>query len=140
MTELLYNQALNWTSAYQSQNILVFVGDDFTLSSAERTFGSLDMLISHTKTHSRFDLDIKYSTISEYFETIKAEKSIYQKYTHDFFPYADHPYSYWSGYFSSRPSLKLQIKKFADFVRATERLVTHHALYNYQNITEEEIS
>jgi len=28
----------------------------------------------------------------------------------DFFPYANNPYSYWTGYFTSRPAIKLIAK------------------------------
>ena len=48
-----------------------------------------------------------YSTPSIYLDyKQKAGESWTVKYD-DFFPYADNPYAYWTGYFSSRPALKV---------------------------------
>mmetsp|Transcript_8010 Transcript_8010/g.19258 ORF Transcript_8010/g.19258 Transcript_8010/m.19258 type:complete len:1447 (-) Transcript_8010:53-4393(-) len=33
----------------------------------------------------------------------------------DFFPYADRPHGYWTGYFSSRPALKRMIREFSNY-------------------------
>ncbi|CAG9312638.1 unnamed protein product [Blepharisma stoltei] len=133
----LQNHVKGMAEAYKSDHIMLFIGDDFTLSSAERTFGSLDLMINYVKIHPEYEMELRYSTISQYFAEIYKTKESWSCYKDDFFPYADYPYSYWTGYYSSRPSLKLQIKKFADYVRATERLVAHSSLNYYQNFTKE---
>jgi lysosomal alpha-mannosidase len=59
--------------------------------------------------------------------------SIYAKYvneggikltlkTDDFFPYADAPWNYWSGYFTSRPSLKGYVRKTNSDLQACKQL------------------
>ena len=53
----------------------------------------------------------KLSTPSEYLQAVNSVKS--QKYpvnNHDFFPYADMPNAYWTGYFTTRPAHKGFIK------------------------------
>ena len=50
-----------------------------------------------------------YSTPSKYLDAVK-NKSLEVK-TDDFFPYADCPHCYWTGYFTSRPALKRYVRK-----------------------------
>ena len=50
-----------------------------------------------------------YSTPSKYLDAVK-NMSLELK-TDDFFPYADCPHCYWTGYFTSRPALKGYVRK-----------------------------
>lgn len=49
---------------------------------------------------------IFYSTPSCYLKAVHAENLEWSVKTDDFFPYASDPHSYWSGYFTSRPTSK----------------------------------
>lgn len=60
-------------------------------------------------------LTIQYSTLSEYFTAVRSEAiSTNLKFPvlppgNDFFPYADNADSYWTGYYVTRPLLKVRL-------------------------------
>lgn len=51
-------------------------------------------------------INIFYSTPSCYLKAVHDEKLSYSVKDDDFFPYASDPHSYWTGYFTSRPTIK----------------------------------
>ena len=46
--------------------------------------------------------------------------------TDDFFPYASAPHEYWTGYFTSRPSLKLMIRKASGLLQSCKQMGIAH--------------
>ncbi len=65
-----------------------------------------------------FGVRIQYSTASEYFNALWLDVGFRQLSFpllppgHDFFPYADNRRSYWTGYFSTRPAIKVRETRF----------------------------
>jgi hypothetical protein len=56
---------------------------------------------------SNIDMEMKYSTPSKYFGEIFESVDSWPEYkNYDFFPYSEFPYSFWTGFFTSRPYLK----------------------------------
>ena len=49
---------------------------------------------------------MRYSTIYDYVNAVKAEDITWPTKYDDMFPYADNPDQYWSGYFTSRANSK----------------------------------
>ncbi|GLV46666.1 Lysosomal alpha-mannosidase II [Carabus blaptoides fortunei] len=95
---------------YQTPNIILTMGEDFNYQDAHAWFVNLDKLIRHTNalqaTGSKVNL--LYSTPSCYLKAVHDEDKNKQwpvKYD-DFFPYASDPHTYWTGYFTSRPTIK----------------------------------
>jgi hypothetical protein len=43
--------------------------------------------------------------------------------TDDFFPYADGPHAFWTGYFTSRPALKGYVRTRSNLLHSTEKLM-----------------
>ncbi|XP_063925700.1 lysosomal alpha-mannosidase-like isoform X1 [Zophobas morio] len=93
---------------YQTSNIMMPMGNDFTYQVAERNFKNMDKLIKGFQNHQTYN--VFYSTPSCYIKAVQDEvrqKSIVlEEKTDDFFPYASNSNSYWTGYFTSRPTLK----------------------------------
>jgi len=58
-----------------------------------------------------FKSKIKYSTPTEYLAAIFPLSIQYPEKSDDFFPYADLPNAYWTGYFTSRVNLKCQVRE-----------------------------
>ena len=62
---------------------------------------------------------LKYSTPSEYIESLKAFQNSTPSFkgwpvkVDDMFPYADSKTAYWTGYYTSRPNFKKMIKDMA---------------------------
>lgn len=54
-------------------------------------------------------MNVFYSTPSDYVDAVKGIELEIK--TDDFFPYADCPHCYWTGYFTSRPALKGYVRR-----------------------------
>uniref|UniRef100_A0A2N9E182 Alpha-mannosidase n=1 Tax=Fagus sylvatica TaxID=28930 RepID=A0A2N9E182_FAGSY len=63
-----------------------------------------------------------YSTPSIYTDAKYATKEKWPLKTEDFFPYADHPNAYWTGYFTSRPALKGYVRMMSGYYLAARQL------------------
>jgi hypothetical protein len=48
-----------------------------------------------------------YSTPDQFVDAVHANNLSYTVKTDDFFPYADQPHAFWTGYLTSRPALKV---------------------------------
>jgi hypothetical protein len=67
---------------------------------------------------------VKYSTPSAYIDSIKKEGATYPVKTDDFFPYADNPNAFWTGYFTSRVALKGFVRDFGRFTQAARKHIS----------------
>ncbi|KAK4483252.1 hypothetical protein RD792_010436 [Penstemon davidsonii] len=63
-----------------------------------------------------------YSTPSIYTDAKHAAHKKWPLKTGDFFPYADHENAYWTGYFTSRPSLKGYVRSMSGYYLAARQL------------------
>ena len=93
-------------SHYTTNNILVTMGFDFAYQLADMDFKNTDILIDHINANPKYGMKLFYSTPNTYTDFVYKEKKEWPLKWDDFFPYADDPHSYWSGYFTSRPPLK----------------------------------
>lgn len=99
------NYVLKQSQAYQTNHILIPMGCDFQFQNAYHNFVNLDKLIFHVN-RLRKDINVIYSTPSCYTLAVNKANKHYTTKTDDFFPYASGPNSFWTGYFTSRASLK----------------------------------
>ena len=81
------------------------MGSDFQYENANEWFSNLDKLIHYTNLDGR--INVFYSDPYSFTKAQNAANLTWTLKTDDFFPYADNPYSYWTGYFTSRPALKV---------------------------------
>lgn len=87
------------------KNVLFPMGCDFTYQYADATFKSMDKLIKAVNAKSD-KVKIFYSTPSCYTKAILDSKKKFTAKNDDYFPYGSDGHTYWTGYFSSRPTLK----------------------------------
>ncbi|KAG5895850.1 hypothetical protein JTB14_038276 [Gonioctena quinquepunctata] len=114
---------------YATNNIILTMGEDFTYSDAETWFKNLDKLIRYANQRqsngSKYNL--LYSTPSCYVKAIndvsKGKESWLVK-RDDFFPYASDPHAFWTGYFSSRPTIKRFEREGNNFLQVCKQLYT----------------
>ncbi|XP_048487906.1 lysosomal alpha-mannosidase [Plutella xylostella] len=112
---------------YDHDNIVVMMGGDFAYQSAASWFMNMDKLINHVHKHSAnlSDINIFYSSPSCYLKAIylygRRDKTMHTE-KGDYFPYGTDAQTYWSGYYTSRPSLKYLIKRSHQFLQVFKQL------------------
>ncbi|XP_007421015.1 lysosomal alpha-mannosidase isoform X1 [Python bivittatus] len=109
---------------YRTNHIVMTMGSDFQYENALLWYKNMDKLIHHVNAQqlrgSR--INVFYSTPSCYlWELNKANMSWSVKYD-DFFPYADGPHQFWTGYFTSRPALKRYERLSNNFLQICNQL------------------
>ncbi|XP_044269402.1 lysosomal alpha-mannosidase-like isoform X2 [Tribolium madens] len=111
---------------YQTKNILLPMGGDFTFQKAEINFASIDKLIEGFKNHEKYN--VIYSTPSCYIKAVKDEVKknniILKVKSDDFFPYASDSHSFWTGYFTSRPASKRFERIGNNILQSAKQLTT----------------
>lgn len=118
------------SKSYKTVNIMLPLGNDFEFENynkESRVFKLIDLVMSKIYTENLSeseDINMKWSTVSEYFDTVVATKVKLPTYKGDFFPYMTIRDSgsqyYWTGFYSTRPELKREIYESANYIRAAE--------------------
>ncbi|KAG2373613.1 hypothetical protein C9374_011902 [Naegleria lovaniensis] len=142
---LLVSYIKNVTNkSYRTNNFLIPFGNDFRFQKANLMWDNMDKLISYINSNfNRFQIHIRYSTLSEYFQSVTNNAPIesfpLKTYNNefgysDYFPYdtcwgSDHDQfgncnGYWSGYFTSEPQFKAVIREGERFLRNCEFIYT----------------
>jgi len=116
--ETFITDALSYANATVG-DVMFKMGSDFQYEYAEEDFKNLDKLIRYVNLDGR--VHAFYSTPSQYFAA-KREETWTVK-TDDFFPYADGDHMYWTGYFTSRPTLKRLERYTSGTLQAARHLV-----------------
>ena len=127
---MLEDLAYQESKAYKTENILVLYGDDLFYNEIESARGQVQLI--ETLRNSESALQIKFSTMAEYFQAVLSENRNFSVYEGDFFPYLSEygimysifyteiiPLS-WTGFYSSRPELKKKTFEAHSLVRAAE--------------------
>lgn len=103
-----------------TNHVLIPFGGDFQFSAAGQNFKSLDKLINYINSNAP-DINIFYSTPSCYqysvYNYLEESKLKLPEKFDDFMPYDSSPSVWWSGYFSSRPSVKLIERETANLLQ-----------------------
>lgn len=121
--EILVQSLRQRAESYRSNQLLVPWGDDFKFQNAEIQFSNMDKLIEYINSSPNFNMQIKYSTLSGYFDSLRENSQVsYPYYEGDFYPYADNEDSYWTGYYTSRPSLKASSRETSSILHSAEML------------------
>ncbi|OQR97299.1 lysosomal alpha-mannosidase [Achlya hypogyna] len=99
------DQSLERAAHTKGNHVFWPMGTDFTYQNGLKWFKNMDKLIHYANQEGR--VNVLYSTLGQYTDLKLADKSLqWSVKTDDFFPYADQPNAYWTGYFTSRPALK----------------------------------
>lgn len=137
---------LQW---YKTKNLLLPFGNDFHFQNAPSNFKEMDEILKYIGDHpTDFDnITAKYSTLSEYFEAVTKSGVSFNKRSDDFFPYiacspcfsevcggAENIFtipcgisdSYWSGFYTSKPSQKLLVREQEASLHALEWINALH--------------
>jgi len=105
-----------YNSTYHG-NVLALFGGDFHYQS-ETNFDYIDKFIEllNERSEKLFGIKINafYSSVNDYFDHLKTLNLKFHTYVGDFVPYVeyfDHSFDYWTGFYTTFPALKTQIKQ-----------------------------
>ncbi|KAH8419560.1 hypothetical protein KR222_006062 [Zaprionus bogoriensis] len=98
----------NMAKSFRATHIMVPMGDDFQYEDAEINYKNMDKLIKYVNARQveGSKVNVFYSTPSCYVYELHQMQLTWPNKTQDFFPYSSDTHSYWSGYFTSRPTQK----------------------------------
>ena len=108
--ELFVSTAREQAEHYRAKNIMFTMGQDFTYSNAVTWFKSLDKIVRHLNRNNTHGVRAFYSTPMQYMMSKYRANLTWDLKVDDFFPYADTPGGYWTGFYTSRPALKGYIR------------------------------
>ncbi|XP_014487574.1 PREDICTED: lysosomal alpha-mannosidase isoform X1 [Dinoponera quadriceps] len=129
--EAFLKYALGQARQYRTNNIILTMGGDFTYQYAEMYYTNLDKLIRYTNERNGSTVNVLYSTPSCYLKALHDENLQWPTKSDDFFPYASDPHAYWTGYFSSRPTVKYFERMGNNMLQASKQLVALTDLKNH---------
>lgn len=122
-------------STQRHNHFIVLMGQDFTYQDSQMWFRNIDKLILNLNKNFP-NMTAFYSTPACYVQATSELKNVTwpEKFT-DFFPYASGPmpfrniselslgnHSYWTGYFTSRPSVKGLVRRSSSLLQITRQL------------------
>ncbi|XP_077246592.1 alpha-mannosidase-like isoform X2 [Tasmannia lanceolata] len=112
--------ARNQANVTRTNHIMWTMGDDFQYQYAESWFKQMDKFIHYVNRDGQ--VNAFYSTPSIYTDAKNAANESWPLKTDDYFPYADAENAYWTGFFSSRPSLKGYVRMLSGYYLAARQL------------------
>ncbi|KAJ9683167.1 hypothetical protein PVL29_018952 [Vitis rotundifolia] len=112
--------AVSQANVTRTNHIMWTMGTDFRYQYANSWFRQMDKLIHYVNKDGR--VNALYSTPSIYTDAKYAANEIWPLKKDDFFPYADHPNAYWTGYFTSRPAFKGYVRMMSSYYLVARQL------------------
>jgi alpha-mannosidase len=117
LVDLFVEYVQNQSKEFRTNHLMWTMGDDFAYEYANTWFKQMDKLIHYVNLDGR--VNALYSTPSIYLDAKYAANETWPLKTGDFFPYADKAHCYWTGYFTSRSSLKGYVRKLSGFLQVS---------------------
>ncbi|KAI0513516.1 hypothetical protein KFK09_009540 [Dendrobium nobile] len=112
--------AISQANITRTNHIMFTMGTDFKYQYANSWFKQMDKFIHYVNKDGR--VNTFYSTPSIYTDAKYDANEFWPLKTDDFFPYADGPNRYWTGYFSSRPGFKRFVRVLSAYYLAARQL------------------
>ncbi|KAK1369859.1 Alpha-mannosidase [Heracleum sosnowskyi] len=112
--------AMAQANVTRTNHLMWAMGTDFRYQYALSWFRQMDKFIHYVNMDGR--VNALYSTPSIYTDAKYAAEETWPVKTGDFFPYADQQNAYWTGYFTSRPALKGNVRMMSSYYLAARQL------------------
>ncbi|XP_053673637.1 lysosomal alpha-mannosidase-like [Anopheles nili] len=122
--DLFLDTVHNMSKTYRTNNIVLTMGEDFHYQDANMWFKNLDKLIKYTNARQAEGsmVNVFYSTPSCYLKAVSKASVEWPTKSDDFFPYASDPNSFWTGYYTSRPTQKRYEREGNHFLQVCKQL------------------
>nr|CDS23033.1 lysosomal alpha mannosidase [Echinococcus granulosus] len=123
--------------SYATNHIFVPMGCDFTYENANENFINLDRLIEHVNAHQSHEamrptpwtsstppMHLLYSSPACYTKSVNEafrKRGMMPQREGDFFPYASASNTFWTGFYTSRPTQKFMVRQASSLLAACEQ-------------------
>ncbi|CAG9841044.1 unnamed protein product [Diabrotica balteata] len=131
----------NYSSYFRTKNILYAMGGDFQYQAAEINYLNIDKLIKGFQTYPEYNksYNVFYSTPSCYVKAVNPSNAhLDVKEDGDFFPYNENSHIFWSGYYTSRSTLKRFERTGNNILQAAQQINAFGKMMNFVDGNEAE--
>jgi lysosomal alpha-mannosidase len=112
---------------YRGNHMFVPWGEDFAWANASMNYKSGKALLENFS--QKFDdMTILFSNPYQYVEALRAQEIVWPVRYADMFPYANGGNNYWTGFYTSRPDSKYQVRRGQADLHAASQFFTLKAL------------
>lgn len=82
----------------------------------------MEKIIKYINENNKYNMKLIMSTPETYIDALKKEQITWPVYYNDMFPYSDSHNDFWSGFYTTRPGTKKQIKDGSANFHASNKL------------------
>uniref|UniRef100_A0A1L8EG59 Alpha-mannosidase n=1 Tax=Haematobia irritans TaxID=7368 RepID=A0A1L8EG59_HAEIR len=122
---------------YRATDLLVPMGDDFNYENAAINYRNMDKLIKYVNERQLqgTKINVFYSTPACYLNALHNVNMTWPTKSEDFFPYSTDWHTYWTGYFTSRPTQKRFERDGNHFLQVAKQLTSFANLTTAASVT-----
>ncbi|XP_034364940.1 epididymis-specific alpha-mannosidase isoform X1 [Arvicanthis niloticus] len=113
---------------FQTPHVLWPWGCDKQFFNASVQFDNMDPLLEYINNHSaQFGISVQYATLNDYFQALHVSNMTWGIHDHhDFLPYSSEPRQAWTGFYTSRSTLKGLARQASALLYAGESMFTRY--------------
>ncbi|XP_053921874.1 epididymis-specific alpha-mannosidase isoform X2 [Cuculus canorus] len=113
---------------FQTSDVLWPWGCDKQFFNASVQYSNMDLLLDYINKHSEeFGVTVQYATVSDYFHAVYSRNFTWEiRDPQDFLPYSTEPFQAWTGFYTSRSTLKGIARKASSLLYAGESFFTQY--------------
>ncbi|NWZ42383.1 MA2B2 mannosidase, partial [Brachypodius atriceps] len=103
-------------------------GCDKQFFNASVQYSNMDLLVDYINKHSaEFGVTVQYATLSDYFQAVYSRNLTWEiRDSQDFLPYSTEPFQAWTGFYTSRSTLKGIARRASSLLYAGESFFTQY--------------
>ncbi|XP_071303327.1 epididymis-specific alpha-mannosidase [Agelaius tricolor] len=113
---------------FRTGDVLWPWGCDKQFFNASVQYSNMDLLVDYINKHSaEFGVSVQYATVSDYFQAVYSRNLTWEtRDSQDFLPYSTEPFQAWTGFYTSRSTLKGVARRASSLLYAGESFFTQY--------------
>ncbi|NXF84810.1 MA2B2 mannosidase, partial [Eubucco bourcierii] len=115
---------------FRTSDVLWPWGCDKQFFNASVQYSNMDLLLDYINKHSdEFGVSVQYATVGDYFQAVYSRNLTWEiRDSRDFLPYSTEPFQAWTGFYTSRSTLKGIARRASSLLYAGESFFTQYVL------------
>ncbi|NXC16084.1 MA2B2 mannosidase, partial [Corythaeola cristata] len=113
---------------FRTSDVLWPWGCDKQFFNASVQYSNMDLLLDYINKHSdEFGVTVQYATVGDYFQAVYSRNLTWEiRDSQDFLPYSTEPFQAWTGFYTSRSTLKGVARRASSLLYAGESFFTQY--------------